>query len=146
MSDRVCPRCKVKHDPTFYKKLYEDWFYVYLKHGSSQEVAAKSALKQTQKHTPLGPTEPPWWLRVGTRVIGGKKVTEQVKNGWRALDGKKTAIGAVLTFLVLISPEVHDLAVQLGITQTGLAYVTTSIMVVGAAHKVWKKFFGDGLS
>jgi hypothetical protein len=83
----------------------------------------------------------PLWVKVGL-WFGGNEVKEGVKKGWAAVDGKKTVIGLVLTFLVAISPEVHDLAIGLGVSQQSLLYVTTGIAVVGALHKVWKKFFG----
>ena len=67
---------------------------------------------------------------------------QQVEKGWKAVDGYKLVTGLVLTFLVAIGPDVYDLAVGLGVTQEKLALITGGIAVVGAAHKVWKKFFG----
>lgn len=75
-------------------------------------------------------------------ALGGDEVKKGVNKAWKSVDGYKTVIGAVLTFLVLVSPQIVELATSLGVTQEGMGIVTSAILVVGMAHKVWKKFFG----
>jgi hypothetical protein len=120
--------------------MYEDWFCLEIKRGRPTEVAAKIAITQVRKHTPLPSSTIPWWVKMIVRLKGGKQMSEHLKKSWSFLDGKKTAIGAVLTFFVLVGPEVHSLAVDLGVTQNGLAVITSGILIVGAVHKVWKMF------
>ena len=65
-----------------------------------------------------------------------------VKNGWKKVDGNKTKIGATLLFLSIILPEVVKLLDEFGADAQYSAYVGAAIMVVGVAHKIYKKFFG----
>jgi len=137
---KPCPRCKVIHEPDWFKNYYTEWFFAYTKLGLSASAAAEKALRQVQKHTPDAPTPMPFWVRLGLK-FGGKDM-DILKKLWNFLDGKKTAIGAILTFLVMLGPQIVQLAKEIGVTQDGLAYVTSAIAIIGAVHKIWKKFFG----
>jgi hypothetical protein len=138
----ICPRCRITHPPEWYKDHYTEWFFAFKRAGHPTPKAAEWALEKVQKHSSGAPTPLPAWLKVGL-FFGGKDMKNQVEKGWKAVDGYKLATGLVLTFLVAIGPDVYDLAVGFGVTQERLALITGAIAVVGALHKVWKKFFGS---
>lgn len=71
-------------------------------------------------------------------------MANQIKEGWKKVDGNKTKIGATLLFLSLLLPEVVKLLNEWGADPKYAAYVGSAIMVVGVVHKVWKKYFSNG--
>jgi hypothetical protein len=141
-----CKRCRKTHTEEELEGFYTGWMKVYLRNGISASKAEQYAKLELQKHVGLDEPEasgPPWYVKLGVRVFGGKDMSNNLTGIWKALDGKKTIIGALFIFLGAILPPLVDFLTAIGATE--IAVIVGSVIgVVGALHKVWKKYFSNG--
>jgi hypothetical protein len=147
----VCERCKTVHTEDELNELMRGWLKVYSRQPELAARADALARLQLEKHTPKV-SEPPWHVKLGVRILGGKEMLAKLLAAWEWVDGKKTAIGAAL---VLVSDLLGVLALSLGPVLEGfgleavavasvLAFVGKGAAAIGLVHKFFKKFFLKG--
>jgi hypothetical protein len=137
-----CKRCRKQHTEEELEEFYTGWMKVYLRNGFPTRKAELYAKQELKKHEPTS-SGPPWHIRMGVRILGGKDMASNLQGIWAALDGKKTIIGAAFLFLGAVLPPLVEFLTAVGATEVAVV-VGSVIGVVGALHKVWKKYFSNG--
>lgn len=80
---------------------------------------------------------PPWWTFIAALALGVPK--EMLTNVWTWLNGKKTAIGAVITVAADLTALAGVTLPAFGVSAVHVAqYVGYGTVAVGVLHKIYK--------
>jgi hypothetical protein len=101
------------------------------------QKAAHQYMKTRYGECPPDEPGPAWWMKLGAAAMGVPM--DWLQKIWDFMNGKKTAVGLIITALAFLAGFVPALMAALGVEALLVAKVAGVLTtIVGIAHKVYK--------